>query len=491
MSELYHWLNHAAVFKSQNTQWADSYQHIFFVEEILQQAGLSQNLAHRLVKTQAWVFQIQPVTLQVAVETFVKLGYEEDVIWSIANRMPHLFHLLPQHITEECKNATSRQRGLLWNARLQAYEPPKQMTPRFTRSVEPKRKKSVPAPRTKIKDGQSAVAEPEPVYKPEPKVEQYNGPKSEPRANRADVQPTKNVPTKMLEPYPRTLKPLRLFNPLRENPDTAQVAAGEEIDAQAGVIEKDSSDADDEQRGANEWSLPPSSVAPVETVGHSAPNDDGSRLHLDKIEAFVRSELEDDDVDVWKKYLEVNPWLKQPKSVEYQACAVLLRWIMLQSIGSASSYKDDTDAGLRFRFWRKVLLSPKYRGILQIFPEVLERRLYVLRRIDRCPMKGPSWIMKPWETLEDAELRFRLNEIDAHGKNPKFKPYINMLLEPTRESFKKRLQRYLKLKDKKNDLFFELEEEGIIMDDESEPVKYITRTELIARLARARKNNKP
>ncbi|MBD3281914.1 hypothetical protein GF391_04160 [Candidatus Uhrbacteria bacterium] len=460
MSDLFHWLAHAPKFKERDIYWMHDYIQIFAIEQLLKTCGLSAKTAHSLVLTQAWMFQANMATLELSVTTFVNLGYDEDVIKSIANKMPYLFFLLPEHILHECKEASKKQLGLLWNANLRDYEPPIPRPIPVVHSPNPPK----PAPKKVVAAKQPHA---QAVTNEAQEVQPDMAPASEP-------EPPK--PAREMTELPRTLKPLRLFNPLKDNENAAKAALPD-----SPVVP---TEEQEEEPNSGEWFLPPGSVAPVEPRVARATEDDGSRLHIEKIKALVKVASADDIEDAWQTFLAANPWLRQSSTVEYKACVVLLRWISLQPPGAVGGSYGESDAGLRFRFWKKVLLDDRYRGILRIFPNILERRLYVLRRIGRCPMKGPSWIMRPWETLEDAELRYRMNEIDAHGKKPNLKPYINMLLEPTRDKFKRRLHRYLESKVVKDEIGTDSFEDGLIMDDE--PVKYITREELKQRLLEAR-----
>ncbi len=459
-SDLFHWLIHAPTFKQVNNSWAVNYEHIFLAEKIMIQAGLSRDCAHFLALTQHWVFTIPPVTLEFSVKTLVNLGYGEDVIKSIAIKMPQLFFLLPEHIVYECETATRGRYGLLWNPNLRSRgmqsQPPddRDLLQSVIATRKNHKKNKDPGPETS-EISSHETAEPRDLESTSEPLEQSVS---------GSAAAVINKPASK-----KAWRPLKLFNPLKQKTDPPEA---DEADRQEAV--------EDEKPDSGETFISLESMDAVESEEHCSVDDDGSRLHVDKIKALINAAK--DDPYAWDDFTKSNPWLKQPSSPEYQACIVLLRWAPLYSVGSAGSFREDSDAGLNFRFWKKVLLGKRCREILQISPDVLERRLYVLRRIGRCPLKGPSWIMKPWESLEDAELRFRMNEIDAHGKNPKFKPYINMMLAPSREDFKRRLAYFLKSKMFQRPVYREPDDDSLIYDKDQKPPRVLTSDELKAKL---------
>lgn len=468
-SDLFHWLIHAPTFRQADKGWAVMYESIFLAEKVMVQAGLSPESAHYLALTQHWVFTIPPVTLEFSIKTLVNLGYGEDVIKSIANKMPQIFFLVPEHIVHECETATRGHYGLLWNPNLRSKG--MQSRPPDDRDL----LESVIASRKNHKK----IVKPEADYLLPARADKSNDNQGIDPDLAQDGRPTLETASAAAPKLQKAWKPLKLFNPLKDG----GVAVKDSKPDEPEIGEDDQED----NSSLNQWVLPPGSVAPAEPNEARLEEDDGSRLHIEKIKALINAI--DDEPDAWNAFLNNNPWLKQSSAVEYKACAVLLRWIPLHSPGSAGSFRDDTDAGLHFRFWKKVLLNSKYRCILQITPDTLERRLYVLRRIGRCPMKGPSWIMKPWEILGDAELRFRINEIDANGKNPKLRPYINMLLEPKREDFKQRLANFLQSKTYHMPFYSEPDDGGLIYDSDDPPPKFMSSEELKERLLARRKKN--
>ncbi|MDQ7814920.1 MAG: hypothetical protein RDU25_03910 [Patescibacteria group bacterium] len=116
-------------------------------------------------------------------------------------------------------------------------------------------------------------------------------------------------------------------------------------------------------------------------------------------------------------------------------------------------------------------------SFLHLEPEVAFLRLYMARSILEYDAPGsrqdfllhPEFLLHPFEQIVIAqgidarglsippppsidmqaiqkkctELRFRVNEVKRYTEEPWKKPYIDMLLEPSREKFMKRLARYL------------------------------------------------
>jgi hypothetical protein len=141
----------------------------------------------------------------------------------------------------------------------------------------------------------------------------------------------------------------------------------------------------------------------------------------------------------------------------------------------------------RLRFWVKVLTNKKIRKILLVSPQTLEIRLYVLRRIGRNFLKEPQWLLLPWETLSERELRYRVNEIEARGKNAHLKPYIKMLLNPDREQFVKRLDDFVERMRRRKTLYLDdvwdnEDSERLIFEDEPDEPQSMTPHELRAKL---------
>ncbi len=401
-SDIFHWLTNSLTFRKRNPHWADSYFHIFFVEELLQKAGLSYKTAHSLVITQAWIFSIPPVTLELSVSTLVNLGYEEDVIKSIANRMPHIFHLLSEHIVEECERANNERSGLLWNTKQQSSPsqgPPPIIEPESTSDTSHNEMAGavIPADQEKAMESDGNPAEPE-VPKPVKSV----------------------IPPK---PNKKSLPPLKLFNPVLNpvSPKPVQVPP----------------DPDDE-------------VDPIEEKLFYRPatldddhNHNPAILDLKKIRSMVLASNSDADDDVWDKYYAENDWLAHVDSCEYQTCLLINHWVPLNAEVTPIQLAYQTEFGARARFWQAVLLDEKITPVLKVKRDVLELRMYVLRRLVREFLTEPEWLLREWELLDDVELRYRVNEIEARGKKPRLKPYITMLLEPNRGRFMKRLTKYI------------------------------------------------
>lgn len=115
--------------------------------------------------------------------------------------------------------------------------------------------------------------------------------------------------------------------------------------------------------------------------------------------------------------------------------------------------------------------APALYRFLELPAEVIYLRLYTLRSIiqHRTVQKHPEALLLPFESVQpdvgqvsrrlsipppngsdmavlqakSQELRFRANQVESYGQNPWRKPFINMLLEPTRAGFLRRLERYM------------------------------------------------
>jgi len=114
---------------------------------------------------------------------------------------------------------------------------------------------------------------------------------------------------------------------------------------------------------------------------------------------------------------------------------------------------------------------PDLTAILRLPEEAVYFRCYALRSILRREFtRHPEALAYAWENVvkfenptprnfsippppmddeglwkaKAAELRFRANEIEAHGYLPGRKPFVLMALEPAREKFLERLARYVK-----------------------------------------------
>jgi hypothetical protein len=352
-SDLFHWLLNAPTLKKLNPAWAASYDHVFFIEDLLQEAGLSKKTAHSLVITQAWMFNIPPVTLQFSVETLIRLGYREDVIKSIANNMPHLFHMLPEHIVHECDFATTNQRGLLWNAflRLDGVDvtpAPPPINPRTGRV-----RKQTPKPPKATEVNQ----------KPATQVR--------PESNSVIVAPYSAIAGDEVRqevdalPKPAELPPLKLFNPLSEN-------------APPKASEPPPEDPEEGPMSIFPGALPMPSLA---SMPKENPKDDKaihSLLDLKRFQAIVEAATPEDEDECWEKYLEANPWLTNPRSQEYKVCVAILRWVPLNHFPTSNNLQDDTDAGRRTRFWNAILVKEELRPLLTLQIEVLEIRFLCL-----------------------------------------------------------------------------------------------------------------
>lgn len=115
--------------------------------------------------------------------------------------------------------------------------------------------------------------------------------------------------------------------------------------------------------------------------------------------------------------------------------------------------------------------APALYRFLELPAEVIYLRLYTLRSIlqHKTMQKHPEALLLPFESVQpdvsqvsrrlsipppngsdmavlqakSQELRFRANQVESYGQSPWRKPYLNMLLEPTRAGFLRRLERYM------------------------------------------------
>jgi len=399
-SDIFHWLTHALTFRRQNPNWADSFERIFIIEETLQRAGLSRKTAHSLAITQAWLYTISPEILGLSVQTFVFLGYGEDVIKSIANKMPHIFHLPAKEIIQECETATRARRGLLWNTKLPS-----------------------PFPQISIQaldqtsDAEQATAK-------NMETNGSNGERAQLLAKQILAQGTA-ISTGLSEPKPikKTLPPLKLFTPTLTLQDAQPLPDGTTKTVEIGAETENTPETIYREPNLTE-----------EDAHHSL-------LDLKILQSIVESAFNGKE-SAWTKFRAANEWLGYSVSNEYKAFMLFSHWVPLHNQVTPEQLRGETDAGVKARFWQKMLFNSKFKPILQLETQTLELRMYILRRIGREFTEEPEWLLLEWETLNSVELRYRMNEIGAHGKKPHLKPYINMMLVPDRKMFMKRLRNF-------------------------------------------------
>ncbi|MDF1497688.1 MAG: hypothetical protein P1P90_06605 [Patescibacteria group bacterium] len=397
-SDIYHWLKQSKVLRENNPFWADSYQHVFFLEKMFVNAGLSKTTAHSFALTQPWMFSAPPFTLEFSIKTLIHLGYDEEIIRALANKMRHVFLLLPDHLVDECKRATKNNRGLLSNARLTAYSPVKREV-YYQKNVGVNKPKPV---------ARKADVDVEPLRTPAwPFKQKVIAPPVE-IAKRTDGD-TGDLPK------------LKLFNPSANpiSPKPPPIPSDDEEDGygKEKIVYRDPTPEDD-------------------NTGYAT-------LDLKRFKSLLEAAYPDADEDLWDKFYAKHDWMSRVDSCEYQACLLLNNWVPLTSEVTPTLMEYKTDFGVRIRFWRAVLLDEKLSQILRVQGEVLELRMYVLRKIDREFLIEPEWLLREWEILNDVELRYRMNEIEARGKKPNLKPFINMILEPERAIFLERLEKFL------------------------------------------------
>jgi predicted DCC family thiol-disulfide oxidoreductase YuxK len=492
-SDIFHWLTNNLNFRKINPHWSDSFYHIFFVEHLLVETGLSKETAHSMVLTQAWIFWIPPVRLETAVKTFLELGYDEEIIKHIANQMPHMFHMPATEIIDECKRASIAQRGLLWNTKLDNGPPritikaaPIQISARIDRR----------APLKIEPVNNTAAVVTSTMLEPEKPVSVDSVPAPRVVENR----------TMQTELLPQNLKPLKTFRPeltpeliskLRSSKPGAKREAVKEVRPKAEIqATEDLSPLNPQPLKTFRPAPNPNIVpkpAPIKEhknrahIGETEPENATPALDMSRIQALIDSSAKEDDDKAWKNYLEQNSWLNDKTSKEYQVCLILARWLPIHVQAAPYHLAAKGTPSDRLRFWVKVLTDKKIRKILLVASQTLEIRLYVLRRVGRNFLKEPYWLLLPWETLSERELRYRINEIEARGKNAHLKPYIKMLLNPDRAQFVKRLDDFVERVRRQKTLFLDElwdneDSERLIFEDEPAEPQSMTPHELRAKL---------
>ncbi len=489
-SDIFHWLTHNLTFRKINPHWSDSFYHIFFVEHLLIEAGLSKETAHSMVLTQAWIFWIPPVRLETAVKTFLKLGYDEEIIKHIANQMPHMFHMPATEIIDECKRASIAQRGLLWNTKLDngpppitIKAPPIRLSARIDCRTPPK---TEPAKKTTV-------------------VLNHEAPESE-KPPTGDSGMISQVVAEQTDPQPKKLKPLKTFRPemtpeliskLKSRKLGAKKEAVQEVRPKAEIHAEEGLSPQNPQPLKTFRPAPNPDIAPKPApkkelknrahIEETEPENASPALDMSRIQALIDSSAKEDDEKAWENYLEQNGWLKDKTSNQYRVCLTLARWMPIHVQAAPYHLEAKGAPSDKLRFWVKILTSKKLKNLLSVAPETVEIRLFVLRRIGRNFLKEPKWLLLPWETLSESELRYRVNEIEARGKNAHLKPYIKMLLNPDREQFVKRLDDFVERMRRRNtlyldDVWVDENEEHLIFDDDPAEPKSMTPDELRAKL---------
>jgi hypothetical protein len=123
--------------------------------------------------------------------------------------------------------------------------------------------------------------------------------------------------------------------------------------------------------------------------------------------------------------------------------------------------------------------APELYRLLRLPTEIIYLRLYALRSIlqHKTMLRHPEALLLPFERVQtDAtqtarrlsipppdgsdiaqlqakaqELRFRANQVESYDKEPWRKPYLDMLLEPTRAKFLRRLEKFVARKKQEDD----------------------------------------
>lgn len=488
-SDIFHWLTHNLTFRKINPHWSDSFYHIFFVEHLLIEAGLSKETAHSMVLTQAWIFWIPPVRLETAVKTFLKLGYDEEIIKHIANQMPHMFHMPATEIIDECKRASIAQRGLLWNTKLDNGPPPVRITVAPIRlkgvlDYRPRAKPEAPdSPKpilTTVEEQQKTAVSTTPEQIPAPVPKQSTGTKSLP--------PLKTFRPEMT---PELISKLKSRKPGAKKEAVKEVRPKAEIHAEEGLSPQNPQPLKTFRPAPNPDIAPkPAPKKELKNrahIGETEPENASPALDMSRIQALIDSSAREDDEKAWENYLEQNGWLKDKTSNQYRVCLTLARWMPIHVQAAPYHLEAKGAPSDKLRFWVKILTSKKLKNLLSVAPETVEIRLFVLRRIGRNFLKEPKWLLLPWETLSESELRYRVNEIEARGKNAHLKPYIKMLLNPDREQFVKRLDDFVERMRRRNtlyldDVWVDEDEEHLIFDDDPAEPKSMTPDELRAKL---------
>lgn len=198
-------------------------------------------------------------------------------------------------------------------------------------------------------------------------------------------------------------------------------------------------------------SRPPTPIRPKkERPSLRVPHDDDDYSFILNWREVVRSILQHTQKEslkdeAWKKMEPELSWVWASGSNGSKALTSICRWLNLRRsierpAGTGPSSTFGEEQLQRMRFLGEILRSERFRDILRLDQKTLEYRMAVLRRfIDLDFTRDPSSLLKPWESLPPEELRYRVNEIVGRGKPPGVPPYIDILLDPTREMFLKNL----------------------------------------------------
>ncbi|MFZ2804266.1 MAG: hypothetical protein WA001_03510 [Patescibacteria group bacterium] len=160
------------------------------------------------------------------------------------------------------------------------------------------------------------------------------------------------------------------------------------------------------------------------------------RLALRELLGHTQDEDDEPSFD-WKAFEKTNGWIWDPAGPGPAALNVLARWLNITNIGH--QHNDST------LLLKRIVTDKTLRWLLKLPPEVLHHRLAAMSAI-LCQdfRKKPELLLLAWEKFPPRELRYRVNEINDRGKKAHLKPYIQMLLEPTREKFLGRLNAFLR-----------------------------------------------
>ncbi|GEM_PF-1345237 len=525
-SDIFHWLTNNLSFHKINPYWSDSFDHIFFMESLLIKTGLSKKIAHSMVITQAWIFWISPVDLETAVKTFLKLGYDEEIIKHIANQMPHMFHMPATEIIDECKRASMAQRGLLWNTKLNTdYQLVKNPTPSFhtretggyraykilktsvatkTTSVVEKKKTENAVDKTKVlAETRTETSRPKKTrFKPLKTFRPELTPEIIEKIKSSEIKAIIHL-AETSRPKKARFKPLKTFRPeltpeiiekIRRKKIKAIIYLDKETEFEnESSVSEDLISTDESSLGVYKPNLEPLPQKPVKkrnsnarSIGKITVDDVAPTLDIKRMQALIESSAKEKEDKAWKKFLEQNGWLKDKASNQYQVCLILARWLPINVLVAPYHLEMKGAQSNKLCFWIKVLKSKKIQKLLLIPPETIEIRLFALRKIGRNFLKEPKWLLLPWETLSECELRYRINEIEARGKKAHLKPYIKMLLEPDRTRFLECVDSFIELIERRDTLLLHnlrnKNEEDEPIYDRLENIDIITPAELRIRL---------
>jgi|GEM_PF-6017585 len=169
----------------------------------------------------------------------------------------------------------------------------------------------------------------------------------------------------------------------------------------------------------------------VEQLFLSDPRDKHGHLIPNRVAALTE--------DAWEALKSSVAWMWDLSGTAPAVADLLLTWM-----GQSSLPGEHSSA---FRFMRRVVTEPELQPILRLAPRVIHHRMCVLRKTIGCDFgQAPELLLLAWESFEVNEIKQRVFMLDELGLCAAEKPYVNMLLEPSRVALVARLRRYLESK---------------------------------------------